>query len=184
MILLLACVDPDEECIVTTGEIGVDDAIVEAYDNGDEERERTTPADLLAAIAGPSYLDAVDLGGVALPLTVGVSPATGPIVMTDASPDWCEAEAVSIPVLLEVVSDDGQVSISAATALSPDLPSGTYWLQLTADLASSDVVPAGVHGAAERGSVSVTWGDGVVTEMSVRILTTSGSRETVVWYVD
>lgn len=184
MILLLGCVDTPPDCVVTTSEIGLDEVVVEARDDGDEVRERVTPTDLLTAIAGPSRVEAIDLSGASLPVTVSVAQGDGAIELTDAAPDGCAEEAVRIPVILDVQSDDGRVAVTAATDLAPDLPTGTYWIYLTADLAETDTVPAGAHGAAESGSVKVTWGDGKVTELSARIRTADGARETVLWYAD
>lgn len=179
---MLGCATPVVECSVATSEISVDDVVVQASDDGDNATSRVTPADILATMAGPSRVDAMTLGGASLPVTVSVAQGDGDIELEDATPDGCGAEMVTIPVVLDVQSDDGQVAVSATTVLVQETPAGTYWIYLDAEVPEADAVPAGVHGAAESANVSVTWGDGVVTQLSVRVLTTGGTRETVLWF--
>lgn len=148
----------------------------------------------------PQRVVAVDLAGEAHALDVSLARGEGDAVLTEAvvveevqsgiGPNtystWEDTDrrcddTLTIPVVLTVTSDDGAVSVSGDATLTNDWQ-GERFFELAYDLAATDVLPAGLHGAATGGTLRAWFLEGVLVEIVAEVVAEDGAREIVLVY--
>ncbi|MDP2305450.1 MAG: hypothetical protein Q8P18_05440 [Pseudomonadota bacterium] len=149
----------------------------------------------------PQQIHAVDLSGATVPLDVSITRGEGPALVDDTteitevvggfgpntSNTWIDedptcGDAVEVPVTLTMSGEGVSVVGPALLANDPaNAEAGRFEVLRTLDL-STDLVPAGRHGAAVSGEARVVHLDSAVYELEVRVVTEDGAREIVLWY--
>lgn len=148
----------------------------------------------------PQRVDAVDLAGTRHALDVRLVRGEDDAILTEAlvveevvggvGPStyatWentdrrCD-DTLAIPVVLTVTSDDGAVSVSGDATLVNNWQ-GERLFELTYDLAATDVLPAGLHGASAGGTLRASFLQGTLVEIVAEVIAEDGAHEIVLVY--
>ncbi|MFN7143983.1 MAG: hypothetical protein ACK4YP_09420 [Myxococcota bacterium] len=187
LLLLLGCpLRTEVHCEFVDGPVADDERLDLGY----------TVAHVLAEM-DPQRVVAVDLAGEAHDVEVTVTRGEADAVLTDAvvveevvggvgpstHSTWqnddrrCE-DGIAIPVALTVTSDDGAVSVSGDGTLTSN-GEGERFFELAYDLAATDVLPAGLHGAATGGTLRAYFLQGELLELTAEVTAEDGAREIV-----
>jgi hypothetical protein len=193
LLLLLGCARITENHCEFTDRTAADD---EELDFGQ------SVAEVLAALT-PATVDAVDGTGAVHTVDVTLARGSGDAELVDATvmvdvireggpntkTTWLGdggcADVVTVPMEITLASDDGAVDVAGTGTLTNEAGAGAPPSFVTeAELAESDVLPEGTHGARTGGSVRVVTFQGAVTQVRVEAVATDGAREIVLWWDD